>query len=991
MDVLEQHFLDCFDAIVAKQPARPAVVESGDLITDYQTLRDKARKLAARLVDLGVSKEDSVALCLEKSANYIVAMLAAWYAGAAFVPIDPTMPAERLHLIANECGLKFAIATDRTRSKFDGLNVCLLDPTDGGTADLHVIEKTVSDLAYIIFTSGSTGVPKGVLVSHAGIANFLSAQIAAFQFDAQSRSLFVLSTSFDASVSDIGCALLSGAALYIEPQCALHPGPKFMQLIADRQITHIDLPPSVLKLLKAAEAPSFLKTIVIGGEVCPSHVVREWAPKVNLVNVYGPTEATVCTSLCRCDADWDLPLIGDPLPNVEYLVLDEQMRLCETGTAGELYIAGPCLARGYLNREDLNQKKFVSHKGKRLYRTGDQVVRLVDGGIQFIGRCDRQVKLRGMLIEPEEIEARLLEHPDISRCAVLKRKISDSTDRDVLAAFVTAKKDRVTAGELREYLSQSLPKWMIPQHIEFISPMPETVTGKVNMAALRLLPLSPQSTEDTQRELHDLQSRLLEVWKRVLGLNAISVTDNFFEIGGDSFAVLEAVVCAESRDIVLPPEMLLKFPTVKSLARELSRLDQSNSIDESVGLSAEYLRADVALDAQWEQLLAQAKRRTNKLLSRPKNILLTGAAGFLGSRLLAELLNRTDAVVYCLVRASDENAARARVLAAISKHGLLLNPDQSDRIVIFVGDLSKPKFGMSDGAWQKLSDSVDSVFHCAAQVNMLLPYSALRAGNVQSTQEMVRFLCAGRRKFLHYASTLSVFVATDQNDGVLLESDHLEKTKLVYGGYAQTKWASEIFLRSVESACVPISYYRFGLITGDTATGYSSQTDFLNLFVNGLSSLGCVPATRGAACIDITPIDYAAAAMAHIALSDMNSGRGRTYHIANPVSLTLDDLIQSMIDSGVRLDQVSSQEFMNRVAGRSANAAESAATLALCRCLSNDEQFGRLRTMDLFQATGVRFDTANTDEVLLDTTIRCPEPSKSLIQTYVHRALPARV
>jgi amino acid adenylation domain-containing protein/thioester reductase-like protein len=991
VNVLEQHFLDCFDAIVAKQPVRPAVVESGDVITSYQTLRDRARKLAAKLVDLGVRKEDPVAICVEKSADYLVAMLATWYAGAAFVPVDPTMPIERLQLIAKECALKFAIVGSALRGKFEGLSAVLVDPADSGTANLDLIERTVSDLAYIIFTSGSTGLPKGVLVSHAGIVNFLTAQIEAFQFSAQSRSLFVLSTSFDASVSDIGCALMSGASLYIEPACALQPGPKFMQLIADRQISHIDLPPSMLKLLKAAESPKCLKTIIIGGEVCPAQVIREWAPRVNLVNVYGPTEATVCTSLGRCDADWDLPLIGRPLPNVEYLILSDDMQPCKKGTAGELYIAGPGLARGYLNREDLNQKKFVFHNGKRLYRTGDQVVQLVNGDIQFIGRCDRQFKLRGMLIEPEEIEARLLEHPEISRCAVLKRKVNDSTERDVLVAFVTTREKSIAANELRDHLNRSLPKWMIPQHFEFISPMPETVTGKVNMDALRQLPLAPISAQESDRELDELQLQLVEVWKRVLGLTVVSISDNFFEIGGDSFAVLEAVVCADSKGIVLPPELLLKFPTIESLAPELSRLDQSSLTDASVALSADFLRQDVALDADWKQLLSQAKLRAGTAVSSPQNVLLTGAAGFLGSRLLTELLARTDALVYCLVRAADEYAAKERVETAVANHGLVLTDQQTARIIPLVGDLSKSNFGMTDDAWRKLSESVDTVFHCAAHVNMLLPYSALRASNVQSTQEMVRFLCAGRRKFLHYASTLSVFVATDQNQGVLFESDHLERTQLVYGGYAQTKWASEVFLRSVESACGPVSHYRFGLITGDTRSGYSSETDFLNLFVKGLASLGCIPAERTGAYVDITPIDFAAAAMAEIALSDMDNGRAQTYHIANPVSLALDDLIEYMIGSGVRLDQLSADDFMNRVAGRSANAAESAAVLALCRCVSKDEQFNRLRTMDLFQATGVRFDMANTDAVLRHTTIRCPKPERGLIDTYLRRALPAKV
>lgn len=1114
-------FIPAFESIVAKYPDKAAVIVAGKVALTYAQLAARARSIALKLQSEGVQPGDIVGISIEKSADYICAMLAIWYAGAAFVPMDPALPVERLQYMADEASVKVVLVNQPSivsgvnfgASAFAGMaGVKVLNLADIeaglpevdsalGAAQSELSKSTQSfgyesvgpnDLAYLIFTSGSTGRPKGVLVTHRGIVSFLDAQIAAFDLDSESRSLWYLSTSFDASVSDLGTAFLSGAAICIEPPEQLQPGNGLEQILADRAITYVDIPPSILRLLDPAALPPSLKTIVIGGEACALDVVRTFAATVKLVNVYGPTESTVCTSLGQCGVDWSRPLIGLPLPGITYHLLDEDLNEITGNEPGQLHIGGIGLARGYLNRPDLTEAKFIEHPltDERLYRTGDLVTRTEDGQYQFLGRTDRQVKLRGMLVEPEEIEARLLQFAGVKRAAVLKRPVKAGVAREILVAFVEPNNDsglesgryssvdlgadmdadleldlsldidisrKLDLVDLRDHLAQVLPKWMLPQRIEVLNPMPLTVTGKVDLSALRLRPLEQNalaeddSTGSSSAGFDSIRSdstgsaligslspteRLLtQVYKQVLGVDSVGKDDHFFDLGGDSFAVVEACVVASALGLALPPSLLIAHPVVSELALVLNNLSREQSSEESSerslaasgGMLCSNIRRDIALTSEFELLLDHAAARKQVTEKKPANIFLTGATGFLGARLLFELLQATNAQIYCLVRADCEEAGLERIEKALGKHGLRLGDDSGassatssgtnsgtssgaaslgadrSRLRVICGSIEVAQFGLADLVWNELAEQVDTIYHCAAQVNNLASYAELRQSNVVGTQEVVRFLCAGRSKCLHYISTLSVFVATDKNHGVLLESDHLDETGIVYGGYAQTKWAAEVFLRSLAGKAGPITYHRLGLITGDSVTGKSADHDFLNLFVNGLASLGCAPEVGDEISVDITPVDYAAKAVIKLSLAAMASGKFDTYHIANSKSLTLKRLLAGMQTvsksgeqgvgevAGKKADQafeiVSPSQFQKQLLSRVSilGGAESAACMALCRLTGSDFEF--FRTMDLFQATDVVFDDRNTKGILGPLGIACPAPSDALVQLYLSQML----
>lgn len=930
-------FWDEFLNIARRYPDHVAIRDNGREMT-YAALAARAARIGTMLFSKGIGPEAPVGLCIEKSAEYVVGLLGVWHAGAAFVPLPPSLPQERQDYIVADAGIQHVLTAENVRHA-----------AGASAAPCPVKPGT---LAYIIYTSGSTGKPKGVMVEHRGIVNLCTAQRAAFSMRAGSRSLFYLSTSFDASISDIGGALLSGATLVIRPQKELQDGAALQRLLHEESITHMDIPPSLLKVLTPVDMPQSLETVIIGGEAADPEAVRNWADKFRVVNVYGPTEATVCTSMNLCGPDWDCPLLGQPLPGVTYSVTD-----------GELYIGGKMLARGYLNQPELTAQKFVTRKGKRLYRTGDRVVQHPDGSFEFLGRLDRQFKLRGQLVEPDEIEARLRAHPQVMKAAVQKR-------HDRLVAFVAVSDAGVVAG-LSAWLKKSLPAWMIPQHFEIIARLPLTSSGKTDYAALAKLPLSGDARPRIVPR-NDTEQNLWNIWRAVLKHADFGVTDSFYAVGGDSLGIIRLTLEAERQDFPASISLLAKFSTIEEQALQTGLAHNA--------ISAEWLRHDVSFGPEEQRMLADATRRAIPEKETP-NILLTGATGFLGSRVLSELLEQTDAKIHCIVRAPDAESALQRIEDAGNKFSVGVSRKNRERIVAIPGDLSQPNAGLQADVWEFLADNIRAIYHCAACVNMVLPYADMRAANVGGGLTMLTLACTGRRKTLHNASTLSVFVGTDKNTGALKESDDLSGVTTVYGGYAQTKFASEHMMSNVSAESCDVFQYRFGLLTGDTRTGASSPTDFLAMFAKGISQLGAVPEGFGDTLkVNITPVCHAARAMVQLSLKASPG----VYHIAGRDGLMLARLCEALKRGGRPVQQLPLGRWRELTKTKPMTPEESAAVLSLCRALPGNARFEQLRTMDLFQATGVTFDTSKADAVLAPAGVICPEATEKLLDTYLN-------
>jgi amino acid adenylation domain-containing protein/thioester reductase-like protein len=988
-------------AQVRARPASPCVVWDGRVALTYDELWSRAGAIAARLSGLGYGPESVVALSLPRCPAWPVAALGCWRAGAAILPVHPEAPRERLRTMLAETGAACTVTSAPVaESTPAGL---VVDPIDAHLVSVRAgisLQSSSSRLppsngdeprdrlAWVIYTSGSTGRPKGVAVTHRGVLPFVDAQIETFALESTSRALWVLSPIFDASLSDTLTVLAAGATLAIESVDPVGRPPQLLDLLGRLEITHIDLPPSILAVLDPQRAPRSLEAVVIGGEVCPPEVVRSWAQRCRVVNVYGPTEATVCTSMVVCGSDWERPDIGVPVPGVAYHVYDAEGTALsgeqERAGTGELYIEGDALARGYVGRPELDAQRFVARDGRRMYRTGDLVevvpcdvasrgVRLI-----FAGRIDRQIKLRGRLVVPEEIEARLsgtrLTGASITEAAVV---VTGSPGRERLVACVVADGARPSTDELRSHLAAHLPDWMIPGRFEFLEVLPRTSTGKVDLEVLERRCSVPLHRRARGDDAHTPREAVLaEIWREILGVDRVDAGDDFFELGGDSFGVIEMLAMAEERGLPLTAEHIHRARTLGAIAAAEARSAAEHA------RSAAELRRDIAPTLARLRGISASDAGAHDMAA-PRCILYTGVTGFLGARLAAELLGRTGATLVCLVRAPDDEAALCRARRTIREAG----GDPSSRLEAFAGDLTLPRFGLDTQRYDLLAARVDTIHHVAARVHLTLPYEALRPTNIGGTREVLAFALTGRARHLHFASTLSVFVASDRPAGVMREDDDLGETRAVYGGYAQTKWAAEVMVRRLADSLERVSIYRYGLLTGARQTGRAPSSDLLQLLLRGTAQLGCFPlGALERLAVDITPVDYAAAATAALSQAEACAASEglETFHIASPRSANAADLVEALATSGWDIDIVEDAVWRARLAEHLSGGADpalAAVLLGLCRCVGGS--YERHRTLDLFQATDAIFDRSGTLEVLEGSGIGYEGPTVELLARYV--------
>jgi amino acid adenylation domain-containing protein len=442
----------------------------------------------------------------------------------------------------------------------------------GARASAPVVPVTDRDLAYVIYTSGSTGRPKGVLLEHRGLVNVALEQQRLFGAGPGSRVLQFASISFDAAVFDLAMALGSGATLHLAPPDAILPGAPLLRTLREQAITIVTLPPSALIATPDAELPA-LAVITVAGEACPAELVDRWAPGRRFFNLYGPTEATIWATATQCVSGGGTPSIGRPIANTEAFVLDGRGALAPIGVAGELHLGGAGLARAYHGRDDLTRASFVPHpfgpEGARLYKTGDRARLRADGELEFLGRLDAQVKVRGYRIELGEIDARLADLPGVEQAVTVVA--GGALDSARLLAYVTPRAGAsLAAHELRVALRARLPEFMVPSIVTVLDALPLTPSGKIDRARLPAAG-ETEAAETFVAPAPGLEAVIADVWKDVLGVPRVGVTDNFFDLGGTSLLIARVHARLET----LAPGVfsmvdLFGLPTVQMLAARLA-------------------------------------------------------------------------------------------------------------------------------------------------------------------------------------------------------------------------------------------------------------------------------------------------------------------------------------------------------------------------------------------------------------------------------------
>ena len=940
----------------ARQRPDAVAVADADGSLSYAALVERSRALGAALEGAGVAAGDLVAIALAPGSAAITALLATHATGAAFFFVDRSEPPARTRALLAELQVRQVVAA----SGGDAFGLVRIGPDERATPDgPESPAPAATSLAYVVATSGSSGAPKGVRVGHGGLLPMLDAQIGAFGVTPTSRVLLGTPLCFDASLSDIGTALASGASLHVPPRRD-DPG-RLATFLERAQITHADVPPAMLALL--GEPPPCVEVVVVGGEVVAPTLLRRWAGRVRVVVSYGPTEATVCTSLAVVDPEaWHEPSIGQPLAHVRYRVATPEGDEAAPAQPGELWISGSCLALGYVARPALERERFVLHEGARWYRTGDRVRRRADGHFVFEGRLDRERKLRGRRVCPEEIEAAAGSVPGMREIAVVIRELERPlrSPRATPVAFAVIDPAATSAAAVRHALTRALPAALVPR-VEVRASLPRTASGKIDLAALEASPLPGPAEPLASPGADDAPAAVVaRAMAMVLALPTVAPDDDFFVLGGDSLAALELVVEARLAGLPLGADAVTSGRTPRAIA---ARARPSRTTTSAIDAAIAPLRRELAAFAS-----AAAPPRVTS-----DTALFTGATGEFGPYLLASWLARGTGVAVCLVRAASDAVARERLARALDRAGL--PPELHARTRVVRGDVTRPMFGLDEHAYAALATDVAAVVHAATDLDLGASFEVAARTNVRGAFEAARLACTGPRKPLHLVSSVAVLLASPDCPTRIDEATPMHALASLHGGYAASKWAAE----RVVAGLLPCHVHRLGLLCG--AETPRRRGTFAGL-VRGLSGLGCYPEAHAAALrLDVTPIGRAADALATL----LHGGADcpAVCHIAGKRGVSLEAIVGALSAEGVALEPLDARAFARR-ARRHHGLDEALAAQSLVRREGGESPHPDL---DPFLLTGRELDGTRTQR---HARTSIGDPTFAALRAIVRAALAAR-
>ncbi len=556
---------DMFLAQARATPQAVALASDGREMQYRQLLRS-VLDLASRLRDRGIGPESRVAVLAERSFELIVGALAVLEAGGIYIPLDPSYPPARLESLFRDANPDLTLAQPQLADRITG-------PTMALSLEGRPIEQAPGnrrpaphDAAYCIYTSGSTGRPNGVVIEHRSLANLVEALAEVFQVAEGTRVLQFASPCFDASISEIFVTLCHGGTLCLPPPGSILAGPELVRWVERERISLIKLPPSVWATLPQAPLPD-LRTAMAGGEICSVEIVSRWAPGRRFINVYGPTEATVCAAVGPCIPDESPVSVGRPIAGLRAYVLDAGGELAPAGVPGELIISGAGVARGYWNRPEKTAERFLPDRFApgsdiRMYRTGDRARWLRDGRLEILGRVDRQLKVRGHRVEPGEIEVALRKHPAIAEAVA--SALPDGPSSRLGGWYVLRPGSSASGTELHRHLSELLPSWMVPVSLIEVAAMPRTPHGKLDLRRLSSL---ARPSGRRREPVGGTERLIVEIWKEILKVDSLDPDRTFLEQGGDSLLLVAVHMrLQETLDREIPAAALFRHPTSESLA-----------------------------------------------------------------------------------------------------------------------------------------------------------------------------------------------------------------------------------------------------------------------------------------------------------------------------------------------------------------------------------------------------------------------------------------
>ncbi|MEU0990002.1 amino acid adenylation domain-containing protein [Streptomyces sp. NPDC005953] len=930
----------------AERTPQARALVAGETTLSFAELAAAAHRIGHLLLSHGVGPEHRVALLLPRAESMVEALFGVFAAHAAYVPIDGDTPTGRMRSMLEQAKPSAVLTT---RSLAESLpkecavdfQVIAVDDPDiraelaahPATPPLPARPYGLDHLAYIIFTSGSTGAPKGVAVPYRGLTNmFHNHQDKIFrpvletQGGRRLRIAHTTSFSFDASWEQL-LWLLAGHEVHVLDDDLRRDPDGLIDYFDRHLIDAFDVTPTYGQYLVdhgLLERPrprgqgdgAGVVFVSLGGEAVGDALwtsLRE-APGVGGYNLYGPTEYTI-NALGADVTDSTTPSVGRPISNTRAYILGDGLLPAPVGVVGELYLAGVGLARGYVGRTALTAERFVADPfggpGERMYRTGDLARWRPDGGIDFLGRSDNQLKIRGYRVELSEIENALVAHPTVAQAAVVPTRGPDGRTTERLAGYVvptvTGTPEVIDVAELREHLADLLPPYMVPATLTPVERLPLTINGKLDVAALP----EPAAAAPVERNLPrtPTETAVAEVFADLLAIDTVGRDDDFFALGGHSLLVVRLVGrLREALDTPMSVRQVYDGPTPALLAALIGGDDPDEPDDtDDRAPRAEHTASVLVADAVLDESITGVG-----LPAAAKGwgtVLLTGASGFLGSFLIAELLKETSAQVLCLVRAENEAAAARRIRSAMESYHIW-EDRFAERIIAIPGDIAKPRLGVTPQWYERICAETRTILHNGAAVNDVEPYDMVKQTNVHGAREILRIATTGTVKHVHFVSTVSVAVRAGANPPVIAEDTRLRADEVLTNGYVSSKWVAEEFMRAAAERSIPTTIHRPGRISGHSATGMCSTGNGFWYFIRAMVLLRQAPQLERDR-ITMAPVDYVAGAI--VRLATVEDAPGSTYHLVNDQSIAIVDILDALRTEGYELPVVPFPQWRDRL------------------------------------------------------------------------------
>jgi len=909
---------ELFEKQVEKTPDTTALIFE-DISFTYRELNEKTNQLAHYLRSNGIKNGNIVGIMLNRSPELIISMLAILKSGAAYLPIDPTYPENRINYIISDSNIDTLITSSNLNNEFIEVNNTIsadLTNTDifsnNNTENLSNI-NIPEDTAYVIYTSGSTGNPKGVSISHKNVNNFIATVSRKINF--LGNIVSVTTFCFDIFVLESLLPLQIGQTVVLASDEEQNSPQKLNTLCMKYNVSMLQTTPSKMSLLLYDTSLEFiknLKVVMVGGEPFPSNLLEllKSIATAKIYNMYGPTETTVWSTIKEL-SNTDTITIGKPIGNTQVYILDSDNNLVPIGVPGSLYIGGDGVSKGYLHKPELTSEKFINNPfidNDVIYNTGDLARWTTDGEIICLGRSDFQVKLRGLRIELEEIENNIENFPNISKAIVCIK--TDSFGRQFICAYFTAT-TKVSLPKLRAFLNNYLPSYMIPSYYSQLSSFTYTPNGKIDRKKLPE-PVFNTSSKELIAPSTETEKKLSEIFEKLLKISPISVDDNFFEIGGDSLLALKLQIELLKLGFSIPFADIYKYNSVRQLATHMDSLNSSTNI-------AKILNADDFKDI--DKLLnsdIQNVEISNTVVNIG-NVLLTGATGFLGAHILSYIIDNSPFSVYCLIRQNSLSDTTQKLLNRLnyyfgSKYDALINK----RIFVVTADIVKNKLDIDKNTEELLNKNISCVINSAANVKHYGSYETFEDINVTGVKNLVDFCNTYHKKFVQI-STISVsgnsLFDLGNNKNNFAEDRYFSENDLYIGQslenvYIRSKFfAEKLILDNVINNNLDAFILRVGNITNRSYDGKFQPNAEENAFSNRIKAfleLGVLPDYLKDIYVEFSPVDDIARAVIQ-SIEHINNLH--VLHIYNQNHIYLSNLLNMIPNNRVQF--INDSDFKN--------------------------------------------------------------------------------